>query len=107
MRLALVFLLLTACGHDDRIFVDYDLATPTGPDLQLPPECPRAFQSPPYCFAGPCGTASTCGDCTNVGELCDYFEATLICAADHKWRCSWAGGTSGGCKPPPDGGACN
>ncbi len=73
------------------------------PDLATPSDCPTGFQSPAYCFWGPQGTGASCGSCANVGEMCDYFEATLVCASDHEWRCSWAGGLSGGCKHP-DGG---
>lgn len=88
--------------EDDVNLPGADLSA-TGPDLSLPADCPMGFQSPAYCFAGPQGTGSSCGPCSNVGELCDYFEATLVCAADHQWRCSWAGGSSGGC-PQGDGG---
>jgi hypothetical protein len=79
----------------------------SGADLSLPPECPRAFQSPTYCFSGPLGTTSSCGPCTTVGESCDYFEASLVCACDHQWRCSYAGGSSGGCQTPDGGVVCN
>lgn len=92
MRLITILLLaLAGCGGANS------------DDGGMPADCPTGFQSPAYCFSGSGGTANTCGDCTNVGELCDYFEATLVCASDHKWRCSWAGGVTKGC-PHPDGG---
>jgi hypothetical protein len=76
-------------------------------DLAMPPECPQAFESPPYCWSGPAGTATPCGACTKVGEECNYFEASLKCACDHQWRCSFAGGVSGGCQEPDGGVQCN
>ncbi len=105
MRYLVAALLLSGCyiGNPEPLTRDAgaDLATPLQspePDLALPADCPMAFQSPPYCFAGPQGTASSCGPCSNLGEICHYFEADLICAGDHQWRCYWAGGLSGGCK---------
>jgi len=94
MRFVIVALSLTlaACGGN----AEDDVSLPT-PDLSMASDCPTGFQSPAYCFSGPQGTASSCGSCATVGELCDYFEATLVCAGDHQWRCSWAGGSSGGC----------
>ncbi|HWE31681.1 MAG TPA: hypothetical protein VHB97_26955 [Polyangia bacterium] len=105
MRLVIALALLAACGSNsgDVYESSPDLSSPTGADLSLPADCPTGFQSPAYCFSGPQGTGSSCGACANVGELCDYFEATLICAGDHSWRCYWAGGISRGC-PHPDGG---
>lgn len=84
---------LAGCGGNAA-----DDSSPPGTDLSLPADCPTGFQSPTYCFAGAGGTGNSCGACSHVGELCDYFEATLICAGDHEWRCYWAGGSSGGCK---------
>jgi hypothetical protein len=111
MRLACIALLLfvAACTPDSSdVFENpHDMTASSQPDLSLPPECPRAFQSPPYCFSGPLGTASSCGACTHLGETCDYFEASLVCACDHQWRCSYAGGSSGGCQTPDGGVACN
>ncbi|MGZ3440318.1 MAG: hypothetical protein ACXVDD_12440 [Polyangia bacterium] len=113
MRLACALLVLFCAGCCDpgpeqTTPVGRDLsASPSGADLALPPECPRAFQSPAYCFAGALGTASSCGPCTTVGESCDYFEASLVCACDHQWRCSYAGGSSGGCQTPDGGVVCN
>ena len=91
---AALMLLVAACGdHTSQ-------ATP-------PADCPSGLQSPTYCFSGAEGTASSCGACTTVGATCDYFEATLECACDHQWRCSYAGGSSGGCKTPDGGVVCN
>ncbi len=113
MRLfsALTICLAAACSSvavDDAYIPGADLAAPNGaPDLALPADCPRAFQSPPYCFSGPLGTASSCGPCSTVGESCDYFEASLVCACDHQWRCSYAGGVTHGCDLPDGGIVCN
>jgi hypothetical protein len=98
-------LFAAACGTtvEDDVYIPGPDLSANGPDLSLPADCPMAMQSPPYCFSGPQGTAASCGPCANVGELCDYFEATLVCAGDHQWRCYWAGGSSGGC-PHGDGG---
>lgn len=108
MRSLVTLALLTAaCASrpvDGASPPTHDLSMPGDPDLGLAADCPMAFESPPYCFSGPQGTAASCGPCANVGELCDYFEATLICAGDHQWRCYWAGGVSSGC-PHGDGGA--
>ncbi|HEX6838058.1 MAG TPA: hypothetical protein VF334_15880 [Polyangia bacterium] len=93
-----VLLLCTACSTNAEDDVQILM-----PDLSMPSDCPTGMQSPTYCFAGAQGTGSSCGPCTNVGEMCDYFEATLVCAGDHQWRCYWAGGSSGGC-PHGDGG---
>ncbi|HEX8954619.1 MAG TPA: hypothetical protein VF997_24690 [Polyangia bacterium] len=109
MRLAIALLLLSLAGCtsaiDDVQIAGADLSA-TGPDLALPADCPMAFQSPAYCFAGPLGTASSCGACTHVGATCDYFEASLVCACDHTWRCSYAG-VRQGCELPDGGIVCN
>jgi hypothetical protein len=63
-----LLLLLAACGSGDD-------------------PCPSGNNSPAYCFAR--GT-DTCGPCSHVGQVCYYFEASLTCACDHQWWCSYA-----------------
>jgi len=93
MRFVTILLLaLAGCG-----------SAATDDDGGMPADCPTGFEAPAYCFSGAGGTANSCGSCERIGERCDYFEATLVCASDRQWRCAYAGGSSGGC-PHGDGG---
>ena len=64
------------------------------------------LQSPAYCFSGSGGTANSCGSCSNVGERLRLLRSHARLRRRSQWRCSWAGGSSGGC-PHGDGGLCN
>jgi hypothetical protein len=82
MRASLLVLLLLGC--------DAPIDRPAPPDMIAVTECayPATFRAdcggcviaPAYCWDRPCG------DCSQEGAFCSFFESTHICSQG-KWRC--------------------